>query len=156
MHRLAVGLRQTVGGIDGGMGGHIVFQERWLGFDDGLYACARLLEILSNSGETSAEVFAKLPDSVNTPELTALLEEGEKLAIMEQLRESAAFADARVTDIDGLRVDFLDGWGLVRASATLPALTFRFEADTEKSLAHIQQQFSDLLHQVKPGIELPF
>jgi len=142
--------------LAGEMGGHIFFQERWFGFDDGLYACARMIEILSNTGETSAEVFAQLPDSVNTPELRLVLAEGEPVELMEQLRDAAEFADARVTDIDGLRVDFLDGWGLVRASATMPALTFRFEADNEKSLAHIQHQFSDLLHKVKPEIELPF
>ncbi len=142
--------------LAGEMDGHIYFQERWHGFDDGIYACARLIEILSSIGKTSAEVFANLPDSVNTPELSVFLEEGENAEILKQLRFAADFSDARVTDIDGLRLDFLGGWGVVRASATLPALTFRFEADNEKSLAHIQQQFEALLRQVKPDIELPF
>jgi len=149
-------MRESGAMLAGEMGGHIFFQERWFGFDDAIYACARMIEILSNTGETSAEVFAKLPDSVNTPELRVILNEGEHIELMDQLREAAQFADARVTDIDGLRVDFLDGWGIVRASPTLSALSFRFEADSEKSLAHIQQQFAALLHQVKPELELPF
>ena len=142
--------------LAGEMSGHIFFQERWYGFDDAIYASARMVEILSNATESSAEVFAQLPDSINTPELGILLEEGESLSLMAKLVAFADFSDARITDIDGLRVDFLDGWGLVRASNTLPALTFRFEADSEKALAHIQQQFKDLLLHVKPNINLPF
>jgi len=142
--------------LAGEMNGHIYFQERWYGFDDGIYACARIIEILSNLDESSAAAFAKLPDSVNTPELSIFLEEGENEQILEQFRAAANFSDARVTDIDGVRVDFLDGWGLVRTHATLPILMFRFEADSEKSLLHIQQQFTAVLYQIKPDIELPF
>jgi phosphomannomutase/phosphoglucomutase len=149
-------MKESGAALAGELSGHIYFQERWYGFDDGLYACARLIEILSNLEETSGEVFAQLPSSVSTPELSVAMGEGENFVLMEELRAAAAFSDARVTDIDGLRVDFLDGWGMVRASSTLPALTFRFEADSEKSLAHIQQQFTDLLQQVRPDMELPF
>jgi len=142
--------------LAGEMNGHIYFQERWYGFDDGIYACARLIEILSNLDESSAAAFARLPDNISTPELSIFLEEGENEQILEQFRAAANFSDARVTDIDGVRVDFLDGWGLVRAHATLPTLMFRFEADSEKSLLHIQQQFTAVLYQIKPDIELPF
>jgi phosphomannomutase/phosphoglucomutase len=149
-------LRETGAMLAGEMSGHIFFQERWYGFDDAIYASARMVEILSNTTETSAEVFARLPDSINTPELNVLLEEGESLSIMAKLAAYADFSDARITEIDGLRVDFIEGWGLVRASNTLPALTFRFEADTDKALAHIQRQFKELLVRVKPNIRLPF
>jgi phosphomannomutase/phosphoglucomutase len=149
-------MKETGAMLGGEMGGHIFFQERWFGFDDGLYACARILEILSNSGLTSAELFAEVPDSINTPELHVYLNEGENIEVIEEFRAAAEFADARVTDIDGMRVDFLDGWGLVRASPTQPTLSFRFEADSEKSLAHIKHQFAELLHKVKPELELPF
>lgn len=142
--------------LAGEMSGHIFFQERWYGFDDAIYAGIRMIEILSNAAESSAEVFAQLPDSISTPELGVLLKEGENQAIMAKLTAFAEFADARITNIDGLRVDFLEGWGLVRASNTLPALTFRFEADSEKALEHIQQQFKEQILQVEPDLKLPF
>jgi phosphomannomutase/phosphoglucomutase len=149
-------LKETGAMLAGEMSGHIFFQERWYGFDDAIYASARMIEILSNKTESSAVVFDQLPGSIHTPELGVLLKEGENLAILAKLIDLAEFSDAHITDIDGLRVDFHEGWGLVRASNTLPALTFRFEADSEKALAHIQQQFKDLLLQVKPDIKLPF
>ncbi|MEI7868065.1 MAG: phosphomannomutase/phosphoglucomutase [Candidatus Methylumidiphilus sp.] len=153
---MAAKLKETGAMLAGEMSGHIFYQERWYGFDDAVYASTRMIEILSNATETSAEMFAKLPDSINTPEMGVLLEEGENISIMAKLLAFADFSDARITDIDGLRVDFLEGWGLVRASNTLPALTFRFEADNEKALAHIQEQFRDLILAVKPDIKLPF
>ena len=149
-------LRETGAMLAGEMSGHIYFQERWYGFDDAIYASARMIEILSNTAGTSAEVFAQLPDSLSTPELSVALEEGESIAVLTKLQAFANFEDARIIDIDGLRVDFLEGWGLVRASHTLPALNFRFEADSDKALAHIQKQFRDLVLQVKPGLKLPF
>ncbi|MCX7112425.1 MAG: phosphomannomutase/phosphoglucomutase [Proteobacteria bacterium] len=153
---MAAKLKETGAMLAGEMSGHIFYQERWYGFDDAVYASTRMIEILSNAAETSAEMFAKLPDSINTPEMGVLLEEGENISIMAKLLAFADFSDARITDIDGLRVDFLEGWGLVRASNTLPALTFRFEADNEKALDHIQEQFRDLILAVKPDIKLPF
>jgi len=142
--------------LAGEFSGHIYFQERWFGFDDGIYASARMIEILSNETGESAAVFAKLPDSINTPELIIPLEEGESGHLMQLIRTMADFNDARVTNIDGLRVDFLDGWGIVRAANSAPALSLRFEADNEKSLMHIQSQFKELLEQFKPDIVLPF
>ena len=153
---MAAKLKETGAMLAGEMSGHIFYQERWYGFDDAVYASTRMIEILSNAAETSAEMFAKLPDSINTPEMGVLLEEGENISIMAKLLAFADFSDARITDIDGLRVDFLEGWGLVRASNTLPALTFRFEADNKKALDHIQEQFRDLILAVKPDIKLPF
>ena len=153
---MAAKLKETGAMLAGEMSGHIFYQERWYGFDDAVYASTRMIEILSNAAETSAEMFAKLPDSINTPEMGVLLEEGENISVMAKLLAFADFSDARITDIDGLRVDFLEGWGLVRASNTLPALTFRFEADNKKALDHIQEQFRDLILAVKPDIKLPF
>ena len=149
-------LKETGAMLAGEMSGHIFFQERWYGFDDGIYASARMIEILSNSPGTSTEMFAQLPDSLNTQELSVLVSEGQNTAILAKLTAFANFPDARITDIEGLRVDFLDGWGVVRASNTMSALTFRFEADDDKAMAHIQEQFRDLLRQVIPDIKLPF
>lgn len=149
-------IKETGALLAGEMSGHIFFKERWYGFDDGLYAAARLLEILSADPRRSAEVFAELPDSVNTPELNVSLREGENFAFIEKLRAVADFPDATLTQIDGLRVDFADGFGLVRASNTTPALVIRFEADTEAALARIQNQFRSLMRQVEPGLALPF
>lgn len=149
-------IKETGAMLAGEMSGHIFFKERWYGFDDGIYACARLVEILSGDPRSTAEVFAELPDSLNTPELNITLAEGENFSFMEKLRAGAKFPEARVTDIDGLRVDFVDGWGLVRASNTTPSLVIRFEADNEEGLIRIQQKFRELMKQVKPDIRLPF
>jgi len=149
-------IKETGAMLAGEMSGHIFFKERWYGFDDGIYACARLIEILSGDPRSTAEVFAELPDSLNTPELNVTLAEGENFTFIDQLRALAKFPEARITDIDGLRVDFVDGWGLVRASNTTPSLVIRFEADNEEALARIQKQFRELMLQVKPDIALPF
>lgn len=149
-------MKETGALLAGEMSGHFFFKERWYGFDDGIYACARMVEILSADSRPTAEVFAELPDSVNTPELGVRLQEGENLAFVEKMRALADFDDGRITDIDGLRVDFADGWGLVRASNTTPSLVIRFEADTAEGLARIQQRFRELLLKVRPGLELPF
>jgi phosphomannomutase/phosphoglucomutase len=149
-------LRETGALLAGELSGHIFFKERWYGFDDGLYAAARLVEILSIDPRPSAEVFAELPDSLNTPELHIVLPEGESFELVRAIRGLANFPEARLTDIDGLRVDFADGFGLVRASNTTPSLMARFEADTPEALARIQGQFKSLISKVKPGIALPF
>jgi phosphomannomutase/phosphoglucomutase len=149
-------LKETGALLGGEMRGHIFFKERWYGFDDALYACARLVEILSGDPRPSAEVFAELPDSVSTPELTLTFKkEGDNVRFIEKLREMADFPQARVTDIDGLRIDFADGWGLVSASATASALVLRFEADDAKALARVQNEFKTLLQKVQPDISLP-
>jgi len=149
-------MKETNAMLGGELTGHIFFKERWFGFEDALYAGARLIEILSLDSRSSHAVFAAVPDSFNTPELRIRLEEGEPDAVMRELTERADFADARVTDIDGLRVEFADGWGLVRASNTASDLVLRFEADDEEALARIQQQFKSFLKSIKPEIECPF
>jgi phosphomannomutase/phosphoglucomutase len=150
-------LRETGAPLAGEMSGHIFFQERWYGFDDGLYAGARLLEILSMDPRDSAEIFAELPQGVSTPELRVDLAEGEAPELIEALLAQAGdLPDARVTTIDGLRLDLPDRWGLVRASNTQPGLVLRFEGDDEMALAGIQALFSERLRAVRPDLELPF
>lgn len=149
-------IKETGAMLAGEMSGHIFFKERWYGFDDGLYAGARLLELISADRRSSQEIFAELPDSVNTPELTVSLQEGENFKFIDALLSVAKFPDASVNTIDGLRVDFPDGWGLVRASNTTPSLVMRFEADSRAALLNIQDRFRELLQKVKPDIELPF
>lgn len=150
-------MRETGALLAGEMSGHIFIQERWYGFDDGLYSCARLLELLSSEPITVSEVFDSLPESVSTPELNLQFQqEGANFALLERLKGQADFADAKITAIDGLRVEFEDGWGLVRPSNTTPSVVFRFEADSEPALERIQQQFRDWLLRVEPGLKLPF
>lgn len=149
-------IQETGALLAGEMSGHIFFKERWYGFDDGLYAAARLLEILSRDERKSNDLFLELPDSVNTPELNVQMQEGEPGKFIEQLLASAHFEDANVSTIDGLRADFKDGWGLVRASNTTPVLVIRFEADDEAGLARIMGEFRRVMLQVKPDITLPF
>ena len=149
-------MKETGALLAGEMSGHIFFQERWYGFDDALYAGARLLEVLANDHRATSEVFAVLPQSVSTPELNVCMEEGRPEAFMEQMQASAGFPDGEVHTIDGLRVEFADGWGLVRASNTTPCLVLRFEADDELALSRIQEQFRNAMLAVEPGLQLPF
>jgi phosphomannomutase/phosphoglucomutase len=149
-------LKETGAPLAGEMSGHIFFKDRWYGFDDGLYTAARLLELLARDPRPAAEVFAALPDTVNTPELQLKFPEGEHYAAIEELVQRANFPDARVTTIDGLRADFPDGFGLVRASNTTPVLVFRFEGDDKDALERIQKRFRELMFSVRPGIVLPF
>jgi phosphomannomutase/phosphoglucomutase len=149
-------LKETGAALAGEMSGHIFFNDRWFGFDDALYSAARLIEILSKDMRSSAEIFAQFPDSINTPELNIELEEGENFIFMESLFAEAHFTDGKITDIDGMRVDFSDGWGLVRASNTTPSLVIRFEADSNEALLTIQNQFRQLMKKIKPDIVLPF
>ncbi len=149
-------IQETGALLAGEMSGHIFFKERWFGFDDGLYAAARLLEVLGKDERPVTEIFASLPDSVNTPELNISMQEGEPQKYIDRLLSSAHFDGARMSTIDGLRADFEDGWGLVRASNTTPSLILRFEAGNGEALQRIQQKFRDLLLSVKPGLSLPF
>lgn len=156
-HSLIKGKLKASGApLAGEMSGHIFFNDRWPGFDDGIYAAARLLEILSMDARASAEFFGELPEAVSTPEIKVYLEEGEPPQVIERLVAAAAFPDARVTTIDGLRVDFADGWGLVRSSNTTPCLVLRFEGDNDEALERIKSRFRDLLLEARPGLELPF
>ena len=142
--------------LAGEMSGHVFFKERWYGFDDGMYAGARLLEYLSRQPDLDA-TFAALPDTINTPELQIKMQEGENFALIAQLQKTAQFPHAReVITIDGLRVEFEDGFGLMRASNTTPVVVLRFEADTAESLTRIQDEFRHVLHQAAPDLTLPF
>jgi len=149
-------LRETGALLAGEMSGHIFFKERWYGFDDGLYTAARLLELLSRDARPTREIFAALPNTVNTPELNLKFPEGEHFTVIRELVERARFPDAKLTTIDGLRADFADGFGLVRASNTTPVLVLRFEADNQAALERIQNRFRELILSVRPGITLPF
>lgn len=149
-------LKETGAMLAGEMSGHVFFKERWYGFDDAIYAAARLLELLSRDPRKPAEIFAALPDTVNTPELHLQMMEGENHAFIKELVEHAEFNDAKVTTIDGLRVDFDDGFGLVRASNTQPVLVFRFEATSQAALRRIQERFRALILGRRADLKLPF
>jgi phosphomannomutase/phosphoglucomutase len=149
-------LRELGAPLAGEMSGHIFFTERWYGFDDGVYAGARLLEILSRGGDPSAEL-ERLPDSVTTPELHWALAEGEPHRLIAELQASARFPDAaEVITLDGLRVEYADGFGLARASNTTPVIVLRFEAEDAAGLARIQADFRRVLLAARPGATLPF
>jgi phosphomannomutase len=140
--------------LGGEMSGHVFFKERWYGFDDGTYAGARLLEILSRHDDPSA-VLDGLPTSHSTPELNVKCAEGEPHVLVQRLVQSAHFpAPAQVSTIDGVRVDWPDGFGLIRASNTTPVLVLRFEGQTEAALHRIEQDMLALLHQVKPDAKI--
>ena len=149
-------LRETGAELAGEMSGHVFFNDHWYGFDDGLYAAVRLLHILANDERNATEIFADLPDTVNTPELGLTMDEGEHYKLIDKLIANAEFPDARVNKIDGLRVDFDNGFGLVRASNTTPKLVLRFEADDETNLEAIMQRFRNLINKTRPGLKLPF
>ena len=142
--------------LAGEMSGHMFFGERWYGFDDAQYAGARLLEILSGAEDPSA-VLEALPDSISTPELNWKLAEGEPHRVIERLQNSARFPDAKdVIRIDGLRVEYEDGFGLARASNTTPVIVLRFEGDSRAALERIQDEFRRVLLPEKPEAPLPF
>jgi phosphomannomutase/phosphoglucomutase len=149
-------LRESGALLAGEMSGHIFFKERWYGFDDGLYTAARLLELLSRDPRPTQEIFASLPNTLNTPELNLKFAEGDHFTVIQDLVKRAHFPDAKLTTIDGLRADFSDGFGLVRASNTTPVLVFRFEGDNEEALERIQKRFRELMQTTRPGIGLPF
>jgi len=150
-------MKETNALLAGEMSGHIFFKERWYGFDDALYSAARLLEILAAQEEAPQSVFSNLPDSVNTPELNIHMQEGEHFDFIEKLKEKAsAFNDAKITLIDGVRVDYSEGWGLVRASNTTPCLVLRFEGKHEKAMSDVQEKFREVLISIQADIQLPF
>ena len=149
-------MKETGAQLAGEMSGHVFFKERWYGFDDGLYTGARLLEILSAAADPSA-ILNALPDSVSTPEQHIRMREGEPHALLERLAREARFEGAdRVIGIDGLRVEYPDGFGLMRASNTTPVIVLRFEADNEAALRRIQEEFRSILLAAAPHAELPF
>ncbi|MFT7228451.1 MAG: phosphomannomutase/phosphoglucomutase [Methylophilaceae bacterium] len=148
-------MKETGAALAGEMSGHTFFKERWFGFDDGLYAGARLLEILSKFDDPSA-VLNALPDSVSTPEQHIKMQEGEPHALIAHLQDTATFQDAEVLTIDGLRVEYTDGFGLMRPSNTIPVIVLRFEADNEAALKRIQESFRAVILAAAPNIALPF
>ena len=140
----------------GEMSGHFFFKERWYGFDCGIYAAARLLEILAADEREVQEVLSSLPNSFSTPELKVEMHEGENHDFVAEFQRVARFADAKITTIDGLRADFADGWGLVRASNTTPILVIRFDADSEAALQRIKDAFKQQLLAIYDQLKLPF
>jgi phosphomannomutase/phosphoglucomutase len=149
-------MRETGAPLGGEMSGHIFFKDRWYGFDDGLYAGARLLELLARLDDPSAALNA-LPQSSSTPELHLQLEEGENFALIEKLQKDARFPDVQqVVTIDGLRVEYADGFGLARSSNTTPVVVMRFEGESAEALARIQQEFKRVILAAKPDAALPF
>ena len=142
------------------MSGHIFFKDRWYGFDDGLYSGARLLELLSRAkaaGSDPNALLNGLPNSISTPELQLRLAEGENFSLISNLQKSAKFTGAEsVSMIDGLRVEYPDGFGLARSSNTVPVVVLRFEADSEGALQRIQNDFRRVLLAAKPDAALPF
>lgn len=140
--------------LAGEMSGHIFFKERWYGFDDGLYSAARLLEILSRADTCADTLFRRYPEDISTPELNITVRDDNKFMLVSQLQQMT-FADGQVSHIDGVRVDYADGWGLVRASNTTPVLVLRFEADSSSALQRIRQQFQTCLHQIDPTLTIP-
>jgi phosphomannomutase/phosphoglucomutase len=149
-------MRETGAPLGGEMSGHVFFKDRWYGFDDGLYAGARLLELMSRVTDPSA-VLNALPQSISTPELQLKLQEGENMALIARLQKEAVFDGAQqVITIDGLRVEYADGFGLARSSNTTPVVVMRFEAETEAALARIQAEFKRVILAAKPDAVLPY
>jgi phosphomannomutase/phosphoglucomutase len=149
-------MRETGALLAGEMSGHIFFAERWYGFDDGLYAAARLLEILGIEDRYSDEVFGDFPEDISTPELNVEVTEASKFGIVERLSAWGKFGDGSISTIDGVRVEYGDGWGLCRASNTTPALVLRFEAESEEALTRIKTVFREQLRHVAPELNVTF
>jgi len=149
-------MKETGALLAGEMSGHIFFGERWFGFDDGLYSAARLLEILGVEDRDSNEVFEEFPDDISTPELNVEVTEQTKFGIIEQLGKKGDFGDGSISTIDGIRVEFTDGWGLCRASNTTPMLVLRFEAETEEALERIKSVFREQLAKAAPDLDANF
>ncbi|MBR9912599.1 MAG: phosphomannomutase/phosphoglucomutase [Gammaproteobacteria bacterium] len=148
---------QETGALVGGeMSGHIFIKDRWYGFDDGMYAAARLLEIMTLRDQDIDSLFASFPSPPSTPELKIAVNEADKFALIEQLKKQAQFENGSANTLDGMRVEFPTGWGLVRASNTSAALTLRFEADSEEELQAIQALFKRELSKVDSSLQFPF
>jgi len=153
-------MQETNAAIGGEFSAHVFIRDRWYGYDDGLYVAARFMELLAASNGSVDDMLATLPVSVITPELRIPVAEAYKFALMERLlvlvREPGVLPNASINNLDGVRADFADGWGLVRASNTTPALLLRFEASSEQALAGIQQQFRELLARADRALEIQF
>jgi phosphomannomutase/phosphoglucomutase len=149
-------LKETGAPLAGEMSGHIFFKDRWYGFDDGLYTGARLLEILSSEKDPNATL-NNLPNAICTPELQMPCAEGEAFTLLEKIKASAKFPSAEsINTIDGVRVEYADGFGLARPSNTTPIVVMRFEADSEEAIQRIQNEFKQAFLAIKPEAKLPF
>ncbi|WP_374486633.1 phosphomannomutase/phosphoglucomutase [Zoogloea sp.] len=149
-------LKETGAPLAGEMSGHVFFKERWYGFDDGLYTGARLLEILSRHADANP-VLKGLPNATSTPELNIKMNEGEPFALVDKLKAEAQFSGAEsILTIDGVRVEYADGFGLARPSNTTPVVVLRFEADSTAAIERIQADFRRAIEGVWPGVTLPF
>lgn len=149
-------MKQEQAALAGEMSGHLFFKHRWYGFDDALYSACRLLEIISASPLTVGEQFAAIPNSINTPEIKIPIPEEEKFPFMDRFIREAHFPAAEIIDIDGMRVEFPDGWGLLRASNTTPCLVARFEAVNEERLEAIKNLFKSQLKKIDHGLAIDF
>ena len=148
---------KTGAALAGEMSGHLFFQERWYGFDDGIYAAARLLQILARQQDAASVAFSRLPQACATPEINIPFDpDGAQHAFIEIFSERADFEDADLVRIDGVRADFEDGFGLVRASNTTPCVVTRFEGTTPEVVRRIQAAFRTQMLAIKPDLELPF
>jgi phosphomannomutase/phosphoglucomutase len=149
-------MQETGALIAGELSGHIFIRERWFGFDDGMYAGARLLEIMSIRDQDLDGIFSAFPETSSTPEMRIPIDETQKFSVIRQLSEKGEWGNGKVSKIDGVRVDFAKGWGLVRASNTAAELTLRFEADDDDTLATVQHLFKQQLAMVDKSLKLPF
>ena len=138
--------------LGGEFSGHIFFKERWYGFDDGMYAAARLLEALTLAGTTLDDELAGYPSLHSSPEILIAVDDERKFSLVQSFANHAKFDDAQLIDIDGLRYEFRNGWGLLRASNTGPAISLRFEADSPAALDGIRESFAQTLAKIDPTL----
>ena len=149
-------MRETNAILAGEMSGHVFFNDKWYGFDDGIYCGARMIEIVSNQSIESSEIFADLPNSFSTPEINIPVDkDGIQHDFMEKFKSSAIFEEAEISTIDGLRVDYDDGWGLLRASNTTSCLVMRFEAESKGRLLEIKNSFISQIRKIDSRLEIP-
>ncbi|QNI01873.1 phosphomannomutase/phosphoglucomutase [Halomonas sp. SH5A2] len=148
-------MKETGAQLAGEMSGHIFFKERWYGFDDGIYAAARLVEILANYPGDADAYFDSFPQDIGTPEINITVTDSNKFNLVDKLAREGDFGDGIKTTLDGIRVDYPDGWGLCRASNTTPVLVLRFEGKNEAALTRIKAQFANALKDVDPALTLP-
>ena len=147
-------IRETQALLGGEFSGHICFADNWYGFDDAVYSAARFLEVLDRTEKSVDEIFANFPESISTPEIKIMTHDDKKFEIISRL-ENQRFPSAKVNYIDGIRADYEDGWGLIRASNTSPVLSLRFEADNTKALKRIKNDFRDKLAKTDSTLTFP-
>jgi phosphomannomutase / phosphoglucomutase len=149
-------MHETAALLGGEFSAHIFFKHRWFGFDDGIYAGVRFLELMDKRGASADDLMALMPPSYSTTELFIPVDEADKFTLMAHLQAGLHFSNASMSRLDGVRVDFAQGWALIRASNTTPNLVSRFEAETPAMLAQIQLEFRVAVLALAPSLELPF